>query len=140
MTMQVIKAYFDRTKMRAIPGKIDYYFSPQKNDVDEEDGDEDDNDNFDDNFKAIFDEEDVEHMINAGLFPFEEEDEGACPSISTARRSWLWLLRLFEYPWPGVRSQHSDRLGRLAELDKHSCADYPQWLYLQDVRGYASSS
>lgn len=41
MTMQIIKAYFDRTKMGAIPGKIDYYFSPQKNDVDEEDGDED---------------------------------------------------------------------------------------------------
>jgi hypothetical protein len=88
MTMQIIKAYFDRTKMRAIPGKIDYYFSPQKNDVDEEDGDEDrdedwdedgdedDDDNFDDNFNGNFDEEDVEHMINAGLFPFEEEDEG----------------------------------------------------------------
>ncbi|KFY17213.1 hypothetical protein V491_05074 [Pseudogymnoascus sp. VKM F-3775] len=72
--------------MRTIPGKIDYYYSPQKNDVDEEDrdrdkdwdkdGDEDDDDNFDDNFNGNFDEEDVEHMVNAGLFPFEEEEEG----------------------------------------------------------------
>lgn len=101
MTMHIIEAYFDRAKKRAILGKIDSYFLAQENSVDKddtdmedrseededdeeknmdkegeentgaEDGDDDDYEDRDDDF----DEHDIEHMINAGLFLMEGEDE-----------------------------------------------------------------
>ncbi|KFY04924.1 hypothetical protein O988_00424 [Pseudogymnoascus sp. VKM F-3808] len=94
MTMQIIEAYFDRAKKGTVTGKIDAYFLPKKNSADKDDRDREDGveeggdqekdldedigwegweDEDDDNYRGR--DYDMEHIVNAGLFPLDREGD-----------------------------------------------------------------